>query len=130
MKNSYKIRHLSVILMLLLALSLSGCRTKNLISPVVFKIPSTIPDEKIAKAVKKASIKRNWIPFDEKDGVISVRLEVRQHIVEVDIEYRDHEIQIVYRDSENMRYKKRMMELFGFTKNTMLGSTIFVRTSG
>ena len=81
MKNSYKIRHLSVILMLLLALSLSGCRTKNLISPVVFKIPSTIPDEKIAKAVKKASIKRNWIPFDEKDGVISVRLEVRQHIV-------------------------------------------------
>ena len=108
MKIFNKISFLIIILTVLLALQISGCsRTKNLISPVVVAIPSSVSDKSITRAIKNASIKRKWLPYDEKEGVISVRLEVRDHIVEVDIEYEETKIRIVYRDSENMLYEEK-----------------------
>ena len=86
MKIINKTIYLIIILTVLLALQISGCsRTNDLISPVVVAIPSSLSDKSIARAIKDASIKRKWFPYDEKEGVISVKLEVRDHIVDVDI---------------------------------------------
>ena len=83
-----------------------GCsRTADLISPLEFNITSEISDESLAKEIKLALINREWIPIDGKNGLISARLNVRKHTVEIDIKYGDGIIEIIYRDSKNMLYK-------------------------
>ena len=59
----------------------------------------------MAKEIKLALINREWIPIDGKNGLISARLNVRKHIVAIDIKYEDGIIEIIYRDSKNMLYK-------------------------
>jgi hypothetical protein len=98
---------LPIIFIVFLIFIFSGCRTKNLISPVTFPIPSSLQNESIAKAIKEAAINRKWFPYEEKEGVIYLSLEVRTHIVKVDIEYGDGQIKIVDRDSENMLYEEK-----------------------
>jgi len=60
----------------------------------------------LGKEIKPALINREWIPIDGKNGLISARLNVRTHTVEIDIKYGDGIIQIIYRDSKNMLYKR------------------------
>ena len=48
---------------------------------------------------------REWIPIDGKNRLISARLNVRTHTVEIDIKYGDGIIEIIYRYSKNMLYK-------------------------
>ncbi|MAE43900.1 MAG: hypothetical protein CMF63_04120 [Magnetovibrio sp.] len=105
--NIFKMNSLPIIFIVFLIFIFSGCRTKNLISPVTFPIPSSLQNESIAKAIKEAAINRKWFPYEEKEGVIYLSLEVRTHIVKVDIEYGDGQIKIVYRDSENMLYEEK-----------------------
>lgn len=105
--NIFKMNSLPIIFIVFLIFIFSGCRTKNLISPVTFPIPSSLQNESIAKAIKEAAINRKWFPYEEKEGVIYLSLEVRIHIVKVDIEYGDGQIKIVYRDSENMLYEEK-----------------------
>ena len=50
-------------------------------------------------------IKREWIPIDGKNGLISARLNVRKHTVEIGNKYGDGIIEIIYRDSKKMLYK-------------------------
>ena len=89
-----------------LILQIIGCsRTADLISPLEFNITSEISDESLAKEIKLALINREWIPIDGKNGLISARLNVRKHTVEIDIKYGDGIIEIIYRDSKNMLYK-------------------------
>ena len=89
-----------------LILQIIGCsKTADLISPLEFKITSEISDESLAKEIKLALINREWIPIDGKNGLISARLNVRKHTVEIDIKYGDGIIEIIYRDSKNMLYK-------------------------
>ena len=105
--NIFKMNSLPIIFIVFLIFIFSGCRTKNLISPVTFPIPSSLQNESFAKAIKEAAINRKWFPYEEKEGVIYLSLEVRTHIVKVDIEYGDGQIKIVYRDSENMLYEEK-----------------------
>ena len=46
-------------------------RTKKLISPVVFETPKHISEESTVKAIKETFIKRRWIPYNKKTGMIS-----------------------------------------------------------
>ena len=43
----------------------------------------------LAKEIKPALINREWIPIDGKNVLISARLNVRKHTVEIDIKYGD-----------------------------------------
>ena len=71
-------------------LQIIGCsRTADLISPLEFNIASEISDEPLAKDIKLAMINREWIPIYGKNGLISARLNVRKHTVEIDIKYGD-----------------------------------------
>ena len=127
--NIFKMNSLPIIFIVFLIFIFSGCRTKNLISPVTFPIPSSLQNESIAKAIKEAAINRKWFPYEEKEGVIYLSLEVRTHIVKVDIEYGDGQIKIVYRDSENMLYEEKDDGTILIHKNTMIGSRIFAKIS-
>ena len=92
-------RHLTLFLCAGLVLQIIGCsRTADLISPLEFNITREVPDYSLAKEIKQVLITRGWIPIDGKNGLISARLDVRRHTVEIDIKYGDGIIQKKYND--------------------------------
>jgi len=58
----------------------------------------------VRTAIIRAGANRGWRMQPQDDGHIIARLEVREHMAEVDIHYDADSFDITYRDSENLNY--------------------------
>ena len=63
--------------------------------------------EQSTKAVKLAMAAYHWYPVAEETGRIHARLEIRSHVVEIEILIEGRKVNISYLDSENMKYKEK-----------------------
>jgi hypothetical protein len=58
----------------------------------------------VRTAIVRAGASRGWRMQPQDDGHIIARLDVREHMAEVDIRYDEDSFDITYRDSENLNY--------------------------
>ncbi len=68
-------------------------------------IPQGLTKTQIKKAIIRAGAKRNWIIRESTPGEMEGLLNVRKHIVKVDIRYDRNEYSITYKASANMKHK-------------------------
>ena len=68
-------------------------------------IPNGLTMTQIKKAIIRAGAKRNWIIRESSAGVMEGLLNVRKHMVKVDIRYDRNEYSITYNASANMKHK-------------------------
>ncbi|WP_413111573.1 hypothetical protein [Thaumasiovibrio sp. DFM-14] len=61
--------------------------------------------DKAKKLITIAAAKRKWVVSEESDGVLVGNLQVRSHFVSVEIRVQKNSYDILYRDSENMKYR-------------------------
>lgn len=60
----------------------------------------------IEQAVVSAAAKRGWIPNAVKPGLVTAKIDVRQHSAHVEIPYSRAAFSIHYKDSENLDYRR------------------------
>jgi hypothetical protein len=94
----------------LLGLSLVGCASATT-APVVAPMPAGGSVKKVGEAIKKGAASRGWMVTNVADKTIDLSLNVRTHIVKVQIVYDDKSYAINYVDSANMNFNP--------TKNTI-----------
>lgn len=92
------------LLAVLCAFVLAGCRSL----PQVYNVPEHAVALAAGKTMRQAILQggagRHWIMSEELPGVITGRLDVRGHMVEVKIPYSEDSYAIHYADSSNMNY--------------------------
>ena len=97
----------SSVLLLFIALLMGG--PAFALQPIVdiedSPVPSGLSMTQIKKAIIRAGAKRNWIIRESAPGAMEATLNVRKHMVEVDIHYDRAKYSITYRASSNMKYK-------------------------
>ncbi len=96
-----------LIISLLLAPGLvhAQLRATELSNPQPIGIPQGVDTAAAREAVKDALYGRNWSVFEEQDNLIVADLHVRRHWAQIGIEFSDRQIQIGYRNSENLHYR-------------------------
>lgn len=89
------------------ALSLSACaRTGPVrnVSDAPIAVSGELTQKDIRTAIIRAGSARGWRMDPQDDGHILAVLKVREHVAKVDIYYDQSSYDIVYRESQNLRY--------------------------
>lgn len=89
------------------ALTLSACaRTGPVrnVSDAPIAASGDLTRKDIRTAIIRAGSSRGWRMEPQGDGHILATLTVREHMAKVDIHYDESSYDIVYRESENLRY--------------------------
>ncbi|UPW19355.1 hypothetical protein M0C34_03500 [Agarivorans sp. TSD2052] len=69
-------------------------------------IPSQLSADEARYAIVDAGLVRNWVVAEEGEQLMKAEIHVRKHYVAVDIKLHDGQYDILYRDSENMKYSE------------------------
>lgn len=67
-------------------------------------IPDNLTQDEVKSLMVKAGLKRNWVIKEEQADLMFAEIYVRSHYVAVDIKLHDGQYDILYRDSDNMKY--------------------------
>jgi len=107
-KNSTFLRILSLMLVAIAMLLISGCRTvpvRNIENAPIVTTSQAHPDmQKIGDAIIKAGTSLGWRMSQEEVGQIIGKLYVRTHRAEVKIIYNHKNYNILYDNSSNLKY--------------------------
>ena len=92
----------------LVVLTMMGCRSSGMIytvtdAPVVTST-SNYSTKEVRNAILQAGSSLGWQMEDAQPGLIIATLNVRTHMVQVEIPYDRRTYSILYRDSVNMNY--------------------------
>ncbi len=76
------------------------------IKPVVDQpIPQELSLEEVKQGMVEGGLKRNWIIEEQSENLMKADIHVRSHYVAVNIKLHDGKYDILYLDSDNMKYK-------------------------
>ena len=107
-KNSAFLRILSLMLVAIAMLLISGCRTvpvRNIENAPIVTTSQAHPDmQKIGDAIIKAGTSLGWKMSQKEPGQIIGKLYVRTHRAEVKIIYNHKNYNILYENSSNLKY--------------------------
>ncbi|MEN8179448.1 MAG: hypothetical protein ABFS39_12650 [Pseudomonadota bacterium] len=91
---------------LVFTIGLVGCRTAPMYdveqSPIDVSAKTTLKD--IKKIIKRSGASYGWRMKEKEPGVITGLLNVRKHMVEIEIPYSKTSYSIHYKDSSGMKY--------------------------
>ena len=98
----------NIIMLIVLALFLIGCRTAPVmdIKDAPINTASGKPPalKVVTNEIIEAGVQLGWQMKKEKPGHIMGTLYLREHMVQVDIQYSTKEYSIAYKDSSKMKY--------------------------
>ncbi len=77
------------------------------ISQPDIEVPCKMSHKKINKAIRRALADKGWAAINKGKGHIVGRIYVRRHMLAVDVTYDSELVKIRYKDSENLKYRKR-----------------------
>lgn len=94
---------------LVLFLALVGGGVAHALQPIANVEGSPVPKgfsmTQIKKVIVRAGAKRNWVIRESSPGVMEGVLNVRKHMVKVDVRYDLNQYSITYKDSLNMKHR-------------------------
>ena len=100
---------LAALLLIPLAFMLMGGATPiPLADPEPISVPAGLNIEQVSKAIKVAVASRpGWAITKEDNGQFEVTLNVRQHMLKVNVPYSTSSVAIKYVDSQNLDYSEK-----------------------
>ena len=117
---------LLALLLVPIAFMLMGASSIPLTDPAPLSVPAGLKIEQVAKAIKTGIASRTgWTVTKEEPGQIEATLNVREHMLKVNIPYSTSSVAIKYVDSQNLDYaEKKGVKMIhpkwnGWTRNLM-----------
>jgi predicted small lipoprotein YifL len=95
------------VLVLLAALSLTGCRTSNILNvphQTVMTTKKALTNDDVFKAIVRAGASKGWIITRVNDNTATGTLNLRGHQAVVTITFNTKEYSITYKSSVNLKY--------------------------
>jgi hypothetical protein len=104
----FRSRLTALLLVPLAFLLMGGAAPIPLTDPQPLTVPAGLTVQQVAKAIKRGSTSRvGWAVTKEESGLIEATLNVRQHMLKVNIPYSAKEVAIKYVDSQNLEYGEK-----------------------
>jgi hypothetical protein len=101
-------RFLALLLVPLAFMLMGGANPTKMVDPEPLAVPAGLTIEQISKAIKVGVTSRTgWLVTKEEPGQIEATLNVRQHMLKVNIPYSTASVAIKYVDSTNLDYSEK-----------------------
>jgi len=101
-------RFLALLLVPLAFMLMGGANPTKMVDPEPLAVPAGLTIEQISKAIKVGVTSRTgWLVTREEPGQIEATLNVRQHMLKVNIPYSTTSVAIKYVDSKNLDYSEK-----------------------
>lgn len=98
----------AALLLIPLAFMLMGASKIVLTDPDPISVPAGLKADEVGKAIKAGIASRTgWTVTKEESGQIEATLNVRQHMLKVNIPYSTTQVAIKYVDSQNLDYSEK-----------------------
>lgn len=123
---------LKIVIVVVVALTLSACRTGPVynVESAVMATPANATLEQVTGAIKRAGTGLGWQMIDQGPGQIEGKLFLRSHMAVVSITFDTKKFSIYYKDSNNLNYDGTIIHknYNGWVQN--LEQRILAETSG
>lgn len=94
----------SVAAFALVVLATLACRTAPVLNVEGAPVPPGLTQEQVHDALLSAVPRRGWIVQEDQPGLLTARLDRRDHSATVDIAYDTTSYRITHRESKNLRF--------------------------
>ena len=89
---------------IILLMFILSCTSRPLLEPSRVSFQSDLSKEQIVNAIEKGARLKGWKVTSLSDGVVNLRVRVRQHRLSVRLEYDSRSYKIRYKDSYRLNY--------------------------